>query len=609
MIRAFKRPVAGLLAPLARFLRSFRNESGAVAIWFAVMAPPMAVLGFGLIDVNRASVEKRQLQDALDAATLLAARSTATTDSGMQAIGAPALEAQLTGVSEATIQSSSFRIVGTTVVGKATASVVPVIANLWLQGNMTIGADAEVARSSNNLEVSIVLDITGSMAGTKLTDLKAAAKDLIDLVVSDTQTPYYSKAALVPFSLGVNAGGYAASARGPVTGTTAITAASWSTGTAKTISAATKANPVGITSNSHGFNNGDVVWITGVVGMTELNDRAFVVAATATNTFQLQGANGTSYSKYKSGGTIRKCQVSDCSIVITAVGHGLNNGNSVYVSGVMGLTQINGLTFTVANRTTNTFSLSGVNGASFGVYVSGGSAFCLVLGCQYYSFTAADGASKRFSISACVSERTGTNAYTDVAPSTSPVGRLYLADINSCPATAIVPMSTNRTSLKATIDSLAAGGSTAGQIGAAWGWYMLSPNFAYLWPSASQPAAYTQVDVLKVMVFMTDGDFNTAYCNNVLSNDSQGYNSDQINCNATNGNSTTQAQAICTAAKAKGVIIYTVGFQVGSGSTAETFIKGCATDADHVYLPTSGTLLKDAFSAIGRDITKLRLSK
>ena len=174
---------------------------------------------------------------------------------------------------------------------------------------------------------------------------------------------------------------------------------------------------------------------------------------------------------------------------------------------------------------------------------------------------------------------------------------------------AIVPMSTNRTSLKATIDSLAAGGSTAGQIGAAWGWYMLSPNFAYLWPSASQPAAYTQVDVLKVMVFMTDGDFNTAYCNNVLSNDSQGYNSDQINCNATNGNSTTQAQAICTAAKAKGVIIYTVGFQVGSGSTAETFIKGCATDADHVYLPTSGTLLKDAFSAIGRDITKLRLSK
>jgi hypothetical protein len=35
---------------------------------------------FGLIDLSRISVQKRQLQDALDAATLMAARSTATTD-------------------------------------------------------------------------------------------------------------------------------------------------------------------------------------------------------------------------------------------------------------------------------------------------------------------------------------------------------------------------------------------------------------------------------------------------------------------------------------------------------------------------------------------------
>lgn len=606
MIRA---AVSGLLAPVTHFLRRFRSEGGAVAIWFAVMALPAAVLAFGLIDVNRASVEKRHLQDALDAATLMAARSTSTTDEQMQTIGAAALVAQMAGSSDATINSSTFKIVGTRVTGTATASVVPVIANLWLQGDMIVGAEAEVARSSNNLEVSIVLDITGSMYGQKLTDLKVAAKDLIDLVVSTTQTPYYSKAALVPFSMGVNAGGYASSLRGTPTAPLTMTGASWYTGAIKNISGIKKLNPVRVTSTAHGFTNGTVVWITGVNGMTQLNNRAYVVTGAQTNSFQLLGVNGKYYNNYSSGGTVRKCVVSDCSLKITTSGGTLTNGEEVYFSGVNGMTQLNGNSYTVANAAAGSFTLAGINGPSFGTYTSGGSVYCQTLGCQYYRFTNADGNRTMFEISACVSERTGSNAYTDAAPSTSPVGRLYLANINTCPGAAIVPLSTDRASLKSTIDGLSATGATAGQIGAAWGWYMLSPNFAYLWPTASQPAAYTQMDVLKVMVFMTDGDFNTAYCNNVLSNDSNGWNSQQINCNATNGNPTTQAQSICTAAKAKGVIIYTVGFQVSSGSTAETFIKNCATDADHVYLPTSGTLLKDAFAAIGRDITKLRLSK
>ena len=41
--------------------------------------------------------------------------------------------------------------------------------------------------------------------------------------------------------------------------------------TAKNITAATSANPVVITSNTHGFTNGQEVYITGVVGMTEIN--------------------------------------------------------------------------------------------------------------------------------------------------------------------------------------------------------------------------------------------------------------------------------------------------------------------------------------------------
>lgn len=74
----------------------------------------------------------------------------------------------------------------------------------------------------------------------------------------------------------------------------------------KTISGATQANPVVITCNSHGFNNGDIIKIRDIVGMTELNGKKFTVANKTANDFELSGINGIGYSAYISGGTARK---------------------------------------------------------------------------------------------------------------------------------------------------------------------------------------------------------------------------------------------------------------------------------------------------------------
>lgn len=215
-------------------------------------------------------------------------------------------------------------------------------------------------------------------------------------------------------------------------------------------------------------------------------------------------------------------------------------------------------------------------------------------------------------INTCVSERTGAQAYTDTAPGTAPVGANYPSASNRCPTATIVPLSTDKTALKAQIDAYTAAGSTAGQIGIEWGWYMVSPNFASLWPVASQPAAYGTPELLKVVVIMTDGEFNSPYCNGVIARNSgsgSGDASDRINCDATNGQGADQALQTCTAMKNAGVVVYTVGLGIASGGDAETLLKGCATSSDHLYLPASGAALKDAFSAIGRDIMKLRLSR
>lgn len=72
---------------------------------------------------------------------------------------------------------------------------------------------------------------------------------------------------------------------------------------AKVITAITAANPPVVSSTAHGYANGAIVYIDGVVGMTELNGRAFVVANQATNTFELKGINATTYTAYASGGS------------------------------------------------------------------------------------------------------------------------------------------------------------------------------------------------------------------------------------------------------------------------------------------------------------------
>lgn len=80
----------------------------------------------------------------------------------------------------------------------------------------------------------------------------------------------------------------------------------------KTITGATQANPVVITSNAHGFTNGDIIMIAGVLGMTELNNNTFTVAGATANTFQLSGIDGTGFSAYTSGGTASEVYIVAC---------------------------------------------------------------------------------------------------------------------------------------------------------------------------------------------------------------------------------------------------------------------------------------------------------
>ena len=621
--------IDGVCDGLRAFARRVAADTrGNVAMLFGLSLPVLILMVFGGVDIHRMSTVRVNLQDALDAATLAAARSPYTAEADLRRVGLAALKANLQAYPNVTLEENetSFTLTGDdVVVANARVQVKTLVANIVLppygqlmDDYLPVGSHSEVDRSSRNIEVALVLDVTGSMGGQRITDLKKAAKELVDVIVQPVQTPYYSKLALVPYSMGVNVGSLANAVRGTPIGSTNITGAVLNlTGTEKSISAATKERPVAITSSNHGFSNYDVVWITGASGMTQLNNKAYQVRNKTTNTFELYTLDGSrvdgrKYDNYSGNAKVRKCQNNDCTVTITSNGHGLSNNQYVYITGVNGMTQINDQSYLVGNVTSNTFTID-PNLSALSPYSSGGKSWCAFQGCTYFTFENVYGNLQTHQISNCVTERTGSNAYTDVAPTGSArVGRNYpSASSNTCVNAGIQPLTSNRSSLKSSIDSYSTEGSTAGQIGIGWGWYMVSPNFNSLWPS-NAAAAYNTARTLKAVVIMTDGEFNTPYCSGVISRDAgsgSGSNTGKIDCAADNGDPFNQGKSMCAAMKARGVLVYTVGFQIESDSSAADVLRTCASTPSSFYLPANGGDLSEAFAAIGRDITRLRISK
>lgn len=85
-----------------------------------------------------------------------------------------------------------------------------------------------------------------------------------------------------------------------------------------TITDATQANPVVIaTGIAHSYANGDEVHIKNVLGMTELNDRRFIVANKTPVTLELKGEDGTGHTAYISGGDVNQTFVKVTTSAVT----------------------------------------------------------------------------------------------------------------------------------------------------------------------------------------------------------------------------------------------------------------------------------------------------
>ena len=202
------------------------------------------------------------------------------------------------------------------------------------------------------------------------------------------------------------------------------------------------------------------------------------------------------------------------------------------------------------------------------------------------------------SIDRCVVERLGPAQFTD-APPDGPDAMRWFDPMTTggshytCPAAEIVPLTDNPRNLKDTIAGYVADGWTAGHIGAAWGWYLLSPRWGSVWPRP--PGAYSDRNVVKAMILLTDGIFNTSYTSGLTTPDPQ-----QVT------QSYAQLAQLCTNIKAAGITVYTIALDLND-ATALDALRGCASSASRAFESPSATQLESVFMRIVQDLNVLRV--
>lgn len=593
-----------LLALVRRF---HADERGVFAVMFGIIAIVLVAAAGAVVDYTSMEQTRTRAQIALDSAALGLAPTIYDDPTKAELMAtALALVNERLDPTNATVSITDAIVDKPNGTLRLTGTVTVPMAFMQLIGfpSLTANMMSEATKGSIDIEVAVALDNTGSMQ-YDMDFLKEALDTLIGIVVNDTQEPTYSKMALAPYAAALDAGGYAAALRGEVPFGRSITDIRWAESRLD-VSGATRANPVVVTtSTNHGYSTGDYVYFNGMSGMTQLNGKIYRVVYKTLKTFSLQtvdgvNINGTSYGNYSSTSNdkVRRCYVSTCEVIVNAVDHEFETGDLVRITGT-GSSTYNNKNFTITDLGDDQFKLDGITSTSNSVPItSNGTAYCTYYGCEYYYFERPNGSYYTYRITDCVTER-AVDTYTDAAPSTTLLGANYTSNGNCDINQAITPLTSDKDLLYAQSAAMTDHGATAGHLGTAWAWYLLAPNFGYLWDASSEPAPYNTENLLKVAIIMTDGEYNTQYCNGVTTG--------TINCSAPDS-SFDQAEELCDGMKAKGIVVYTVGFDV-SGGSAQDVLEYCASDADKAFFPEDGTDLIEDFAEIGQNITELRLSR
>lgn len=205
------RMVGGFRRLAGRFTR---NRSGNFGMMMAVTAP-LLILGAGYgLNVAQISITKSNLLAALDAAVTSTARDL-TTGVITKDEARGVVEAFLFANGERayaengrlTLDKIEIDPVAKTVEAQASVELDLAFALFGAANQQKVTAQSAAIYSDKKVEVAMMLDVTGSMSGQRLRDLKVAAKNAVKLLLGNNKAIHDRvRVALVPYADAVNAG-------------------------------------------------------------------------------------------------------------------------------------------------------------------------------------------------------------------------------------------------------------------------------------------------------------------------------------------------------------------------------------------------------------------
>lgn len=200
-----------------------------------------------------------------------------------------------------------------------------------------------------------------------------------------------------------------------------------------------------------------------------------------------------------------------------------------------------------------------------------------------------------------------------------------------CPQQATVPLTASPTAITTAIANMVAAGGTNIHEGTVWGFRAISPTAPF-----TEGAPYDEA-TSKILIVMTDGE-NTAYnLSDYCSSSAQrtlngscyysayGFPSNHTTAlprmgpaGTTNANLVTEMNTrtsqSCANAKAAGVTVYTIGLATdrvtqSTPAVVRAMLTACASTPAKAYFPDSPSELRDVFASIANELSALRLAR
>ena len=533
------------------------------------MLPIVGTVGFA-VDYSHANSVKAAMQAALDSTALMVAKDAATVSSDTLQTNALNYFNALFTRPEAqniVIAASYSATGGSKVVVTGSATVPTAFLGIIGYNNITVNGSSTSAWGSTRLRVALVLDTTGSMNDDgKIAALKTATKNLLTQLKSAASNDGDVYVSIIPFSRGVNVGpsNYTASW---------IDWSEWAAEPASMV--AWLANTSNKSTWVQTGPGDDCPLSSSKTGFGCVNTP--VDGAATTTTIPSSG----SYSGY----------------ICPGVDTGGTDGTKI------------GFDYPGCYNST-TYSSSGSSAVCTGhsncTCSGSGSGKTCKTNNGYYEHTWVANAHSTWT--GCVADRgsiaapgtTAGNDQTATAPVTGTATTLYPArEDTQCPS-ASVGLSYNWTAMSSLVDGLDPLGGTNQPVGLLMGWHSLVGIGPFTAPAKDPNYTYTDVIIL-----MSDG-LNTAdrwYGNGSATNTSVDYRMYD-----------TTGKGSCANIKTAGVTLYTIQVNT-AGDPTSTLLTNCAggpdkfSDPSKFYLVTSASGLGAVFTAIGTNLTQLRVAK